>query len=121
MRLCVCLLFITAAALAQAQNPGAPEQDDVGPTILSRTDMQVPAAVAGEKAGNHFDYFLFSDGIFSTGVQQYNQAPTTAAYGDTAGFDVGGGLDLYHEFRRGSISLAYGGSWHEYTNSNYYN
>ncbi len=119
MRVGLCLLFFAAVGLAQVQDSDTQQQSDVGPTILSRTDMQVPAEVSREKGGNSFDYFLYADGFFSTGVQVYNQ-PSQGGYGNSPGFDVGGGLDLHHKFRRGKISLQYFGSWREYENSIYY-
>src|SRR5271167_1245430 len=104
MRVGLCLLFFAAAGFAQVQDSGAQQQADVGPTILSQTDMQVPAQVSREKGANSFDYFLYADGFYSTGIQVYNQ-PGQSGYGDSPGFDVGGGIDLNHHFRRGTLSL----------------
>jgi hypothetical protein len=118
MKVGLCLLFLVTAGVAQAQDPGA-QQADVGPTILSRTDMQVPVELPRPANGNSFDFFLFADGIYNINVPVYNQS-TPGTYGDSPGFDVGGGLDLYHRFQRGSISLTYAGSWREYSNSNLY-
>src|SRR5271170_2310990 len=118
MKVGLCLLFFAMAGFAQAQDPSA-QQADVGPTILSRTDMQVPAEVPRPASGNSFDFFLFSDGIYNINVPVYNQS-SPGAYGNSAGFDVGGGLDLYHRFKRGSVSLTYSGSWRDYSNSNLY-
>jgi hypothetical protein len=120
MKVGLCLLLVAAARFLQAQqDSGTQQQADVGPTILSRTDMQVPAEIAREKGVNSFDYFFSVDGLFSTGVPGYTQA-SHGAYGNSGGFDAGGGLDLHHNFRRGTLSLQYFGSWNEYTNSSYY-
>ncbi len=120
MRVGLCLLFFAAAGFAQVPDSTAQQQADVGPTILSPTDMQVPAQVAREKGGNSFDYFLYTDGFYSTGVQENNQGPQ-GGYGNSPGFDVGGGLDLRHSFRRGRVVVQYFGSWRQYTNSDFYN
>jgi hypothetical protein len=120
MKVGLCLLFFVAAGFLQAQqDSGTPQQADVGPTILSPMDMQVPAQVAREKGTNSFDYFFNVDGFFSTGVPVYSQT-SQGAYGNSAGFDAGGGLDLHHIFRRGSVSLQYFGNWYQYSNSTYY-
>jgi hypothetical protein len=116
-----CLLLFAAAAFSQTQDPNAQAQVDVGPTILSPTDMQVPVQIAQETTGgNSFDYFLFTDGFFNTGVPIYKSTANSSGYSNSAGFDGGGGLDLHHRFRRGSISVSYSGAWHQYTNSGFY-
>jgi hypothetical protein len=121
MRVGLCLVFLAAVGLLHAQQDSSTQQQaDVGPTILSPMDMQVPAQVAGEKGTNYFDYFFNFDGLFSTGVPVNNQASQNA-YGNSAGFDAGGGIDAHHNFRRGSISVQYSASWRQYTNSDYYN
>lgn len=120
MKVGLCLLLFAMAGYSQVQDPAAQQQADVGPTILSQTDMQVPVQVAREKGANSFDYFFMVDGFYSTGVPVYNQT-TNGGYGNSPGFDAGGGLDLHHNFRRGSVSLEYSGTWREYANSNYYN
>jgi hypothetical protein len=119
MRVGFCLLFFAVVAFAQPQQNGGQQTADVGPTILSQSDMQVPAVVAREKGGNSFDYFLFSDGFFNTGVPVNNES-SVGTYGNSAGFDVGGGLDFYHYFSRGSVSVNYSGSYHDYSNTTYY-
>ncbi|MGA7410166.1 MAG: hypothetical protein WBW33_06750 [Bryobacteraceae bacterium] len=120
MKVGLCLLFFAMAGYSQVQDPATQQQTDVGPTILSRTDMQVPAQVAREGGGNSFDYFFSVDGFYSTGVPLYNRT-SNGGYGDSPGFDAGGGLDLHHNFRKGSVSLEYSGTWREYANGSYYN
>ncbi len=116
-----CLLLFAAAAFAQVQDPNAQAQVDVGPTILSPTDMQVPIQIVNETAsGNSFDYFFVADGFFNTGVPVYRSAANPNGYGNSAGFDGGGGLNLNHRFRRGSVTVSYSGTWHQYTNSDFY-
>lgn len=59
-----------------------------------------------------FNFFLYGDGVYDT-YAPVEQNGHTVNNGGT-GFDVGGGVNAYHGFREGEISLTYRGSYRDY-------
>lgn len=103
------LVAFIASSPAWSQSPEtASTQDQQGPTILSRADMQLPPDGTAEGKGrNYANFFLFVNGFYNTGVNS----------GD-GGWQAGGGVNLAHALKRGILSLSYSGGYRDFTAGN---
>jgi hypothetical protein len=117
-RLALVALFAPAA---WSQNSGtAATQEQAGPTILSRADMELPPDGTTENhGGNYTNFFLFARGFYDTSAANYSGG-SFGGYGAGSGWDAGGGVNLTHYFEHGIVALAYSGGYRDFTsNGNY--
>ena len=69
---------------------------------------------------DYFNVYAFGDGILDTNNPTLNAAGQTVNTLGT-GFDLGGGLNLYHQWRGAQLSVSYSGAYRQYQNANYDN
>jgi hypothetical protein len=111
--LTLALLCFSASIVACAQTPQQPEPIDNGPTILSRSEMEVPPEVATGRGGDYFNFFAFGDFTYNS-YEPFNPGAGTGF----EGYDAGLGLDLLHYYRSGVVSLDYTGGYRGYPGFN---
>ena len=102
----VFLVLCVAATSVVAQNSSS---DDSGYSTRSIT-----------AASQFFDHdfvnlFVFANGVWDSRLPVLN----TGGVGSGIGWEAGGGVNLSHEFRGGSITLNYSGSYRQYESSTF--
>ena len=114
MRKLVVLVFALGSALAFAQD--ASEQ--APPPSIGLPDsgsMNTLTSLAGQFFNHDFvNFYGFADGIYDSTRQTLNTGGVGG--GGSAGIDVGGGVQLSHQFKRSILSLNYRGDYRNYTN-----
>jgi hypothetical protein len=108
------LLFVWAP-LASSQTPDQAQSSDAGPTILSRSELEVPAETPTGLRGDYFNFFAYGDFTYNS----YEPFATIA--GESAGkegYDAGVGVNLLHYYQTGVLSLNYTGGYRGYSGLN---
>jgi hypothetical protein len=114
MKILFLALVFVLGSLAFAQTPDQAQSQDVGPTILSPSELELPPEVGTRtgRGGDYFNFFAYGDFIYNS-----NEPFTTTpgANASSEGYDGGVGVDLLHYFRTGLVSLNYNGGYRGYS------
>jgi hypothetical protein len=114
MKIRFLVLMFVWASLASSQTADQGQAADAGPTILSRGELEIPPEAATGRLGSYFNFFAYGD--FTYNSYEPFSLPGVTAGGE--GFDAGVGLNLFHYFQSGAISLNYNGSYRDYPGYN---
>jgi len=115
MKTCFWALLFVWAPLASSQTPDQAQSSDAGPTILSRSELEVPPEAATGRRGDYFNFFAYGDFTYNS------YEPFAVASGANAGnegYDAGIGVSLLHYFQTGVISVNYTGGYRGYSGLN---
>ena len=99
------LALCTGVAFAQQSGTGVPVDTGVPAGIVNNP---IQSVFGGLVEHNSFSYFGFADGL-------YDHVGNRPGADNSAGVLVGGGADLAHLLRNGSLALAYRGDYRGYT------
>ena len=110
------LLLLASAPLAVAQTPDQAQSAPLtGPTILSRTELDVPPEVATGRAGNYFNFMIYGDYTYNS-YEPFTGTSTSSV--GLSGYDGGIGLNLLHYLRDGALTVNYTGGYRGYSGLN---
>ena len=108
MKLPALLLISVSAAGVFAQdttNTGVPNTTATGPN-------RIVSLASSFFEHDYFNYYAYGNGVYDSYAPIVQNGQTVNNGG--TGFAVGGGVDLYHSFRDGHISLDYRGDYRDY-------
>ena len=115
MRYLIILLLLSSAGIFAQQPVGGQEPATPAGGAPDTTDDSTTTGLAGQFLQHNFvNLYAFANAIYQSAPYVYGNT-STASFGGSAG----GGIDLFHQYETGLVSLAYRGSYTDYSGSGY--
>lgn len=116
--------LLTCSPTLPAQSPQQPPIDTPPQTSTRQDTTSNPVTLAQpleQGLRNYVNFYAFGNGVYDSTfpVYQSGQFNNPTADQGAWGYEAGGGVTAFHDFRRGSLSLSYRGGYRNYQGSIY--